>query len=66
MTDDTASAGRPTPDVSVVVPVCNEEDNVEPLRSRLTQRGLERASAFPWARTAELTDRELGKLLTHG
>jgi glycosyltransferase involved in cell wall biosynthesis len=38
----------------------------EPLRSRLTQRGLERASAFPWARTAELTDRELAKLLAHG
>ena len=31
MTDDNANAGRPTPDVSVVVPVCNEEDNVEPL-----------------------------------
>jgi dolichol-phosphate mannosyltransferase len=31
MTDDTASAAHPTPDVSVVVPVCNEEENVEPL-----------------------------------
>jgi len=31
MTDDTASAVRPIPDVSVVVPVCNEEENVQPL-----------------------------------
>ena len=35
----------------------------EPLRSQLAHRGLERARAFPWARTAELTDRELDKLL---
>ena len=31
MADDAASAGHPNPDVSVVVPVCNEEENVEPL-----------------------------------
>jgi dolichol-phosphate mannosyltransferase len=31
MSDDAASAVRPNPDVSVVVPVCNEEENVEPL-----------------------------------
>ena len=35
----------------------------EPLRSGLAQRGLERARAFPWARAAELTDRELDELL---
>lgn len=31
ITNDSLSAARPAPDVSVVVPVCNEEDNIEPL-----------------------------------
>jgi dolichol-phosphate mannosyltransferase len=31
MTDENASAARPDPEVSVVIPVCNEEENVEPL-----------------------------------
>jgi dolichol-phosphate mannosyltransferase len=29
--DENANATCPTPEVSVVIPVCNEEDNVEPL-----------------------------------
>jgi glycosyltransferase involved in cell wall biosynthesis len=35
----------------------------EPLRERLTLAGRERAAAFPWTRTAELTDATLGRLL---
>jgi dolichol-phosphate mannosyltransferase len=31
MSGEHASVGHPTPDVSVVIPVCNEEENVEPL-----------------------------------
>jgi glycosyltransferase involved in cell wall biosynthesis len=35
----------------------------EALRGRLSAAGLERARAFTWARAAELTDREIGRLL---
>ena len=31
LSDENANATCPTPEVSVVIPVCNEEDNVEPL-----------------------------------
>ena len=31
MSDENANATRPALEVSVVIPVCNEEDNVEPL-----------------------------------
>jgi dolichol-phosphate mannosyltransferase len=31
MSAENSSPGRPTPEVSVVIPVCNEEENVEPL-----------------------------------
>lgn len=35
----------------------------EPLHARLAHAGRERAAAFPWSRTAELTDAVIGRLL---
>jgi glycosyltransferase involved in cell wall biosynthesis len=35
-------------------------------RERLVAAGLERATSFSWARTAELTDATIGRLLCSG
>ena len=43
---------------AVVAAACDQS-----LRARLIAAGLRRAAAYPWRRTAVLTDRAMGKLL---
>jgi glycosyltransferase involved in cell wall biosynthesis len=38
----------------------------EPLRRRLIEKGRRRAAAYPWSRTATLTDQAIGELIGPG
>jgi glycosyltransferase involved in cell wall biosynthesis len=55
-----ADPGRPGEFTAALVAAVAGDDGV---RSRLIAAGLERATRYPWSRTAELTDEAIGALL---
>jgi glycosyltransferase involved in cell wall biosynthesis len=54
-----ADPGQPEEFTAAVLAVASDE----PLRRQLIEKGRRRAAAYPWSRTATLTDRAIGELI---